>query len=217
MFDGTGSKPDADRVDCEASRESERPLGDITDCLRDAGEGETVHVRDIVESLGRASFAAILLVPALIIVTPLSGIPGLSSVGGIIIALISLEMALGRRHVWLPGWILARGIERKRFVGALDWAKKPIGVIDRITRPRLTALTAPPFALVPEILCVACGAAMPFLELVPFSSSILASAVFLFAVALLTRDGLVVLLGLFAVAAAGGVISYFVSAGLKAI
>jgi hypothetical protein len=54
----------------------------------------------------------------------------------------------------------------------------------------------PPLSVLPKLVCVLCGAAMPFLELVPFSSSILASAVVLIGLSILARDGLFALLGI---------------------
>jgi hypothetical protein len=65
-----------------------------------------------------------------------------------------------------------------------------------MTRPRLEILVKPPFSIIPEMLCMLCGLLMPVLELVPLSSSILATAVTFFAVALIVRDGLVALIGI---------------------
>jgi Exopolysaccharide synthesis, ExoD. len=41
-----------------------------------------------------------------------------------------------------------------------------------------------------EILCLVSGLAMPFLEVIPFSASIVASGVLLLTLSMLTRDGL---------------------------
>ena len=65
----------------------------------------------------------------------------------------------------------------------------------RHTRQRFRVLTVPPFRQWLYLLCFLCGAAMPFLELVPFSSSLLGTAVVIMATALLARDGLLALLG----------------------
>ena len=48
--------------------------------------------------------------------------------------------------------------------------------------------------------CILAGLAMPFLELLPLTSSILATAVTLIGLGLLVRDGLLALLGLGCVA-----------------
>jgi hypothetical protein len=74
--------------------------------------------------------------------------------------------------------------------------------IDRNTGNRLHLLTAQPMASLFTLVCLCAGLAMPFLELVPFSSSILGLSVVLISSAFLTRDGLYALagLGVFAVA-----------------
>lgn len=153
-------------------------------------------VEEVMQTLGTASFTSLLLVPALIVVSPLSGIPTLSTLCGLTIALIAVQMGLGRDHIWLPGWLLRRGMDRRRFLQALGWLDRPAGWIDRVTAERLVWLTRPPFRSLLLAACTLAGAAMPFLELLPFTSSILAGAVVLIALGLLVRDGLAALLGL---------------------
>lgn len=52
-----------------------------------------------------------------------------------------------------------------------------------------------PLRVVPQVLCVLCGLSMPFLELLPFSSSLLGAAVCLMSLGFLLRDGLFMLGG----------------------
>ncbi|MCR8725620.1 exopolysaccharide biosynthesis protein [Frigidibacter sp. ROC022] len=153
-------------------------------------------VRELVETLGPASFTSLLLVPALIVVSPLSGIPFLPTLCGLSIALIALQMSFGRQHIWLPDWILRRTMDRKRFLRALTWLDRPAGWIDSVTAQRLAWLTRLPFRSLLLAACALAGGAMPFLEILPFTSSILASAVVLIALGLLVGDGLAALLGL---------------------
>ncbi|WP_047145739.1 exopolysaccharide biosynthesis protein [Aquamicrobium sp. LC103] len=160
-----------------------------------AGSGEHVSVADIVEEIGDDAFAPLLLVPALILVSPASGIPGLSSLGGLVMALISFQMIAGRKVLWLPAFIRNRTIAKARLQRASAFLEKPARVIDRITRKRLAFLTAWPLRLVPLTICLAAALIIPFFELVPFSATIIGSAISLFALAMVTRDGLLVLFG----------------------
>ena len=68
--------------------------------------------------------------------------------------------------------------------------------IQRQTRRRIGILFPRPLSYVPLLVCVAAGFAMPFLEIIPFSGSIVASGVFLIALSFVTRDGLLALLSL---------------------
>ncbi|WP_240804382.1 exopolysaccharide biosynthesis protein [Qingshengfaniella alkalisoli] len=169
-------------------------LDQLLDCLDRAADQEDVSFGDMIEAVGERSFAPVLLVPALAVVTPLSGIPLFSSLCGISIALVSLQSLLGRRHLWLPDWITSRSTKGQRVRNAIDWMRKPARWLDSISRDRLTLLVRRPSSWVVFVLCLICGALMPFLELVPFSSSILGGAVSLFAFAILVGDGLIAVL-----------------------
>jgi hypothetical protein len=173
-------------------------------------DGPTVSVREIIAGFGEASFLPFLMVPALIVVSPLSGIPLLSTICGTCIALISVQMLMPRhRHLWLPDAIMRQRIGTVRLVTGLRRIESPARWIDRRSQQRLQILVRPPLSVLPQLMCVLCGAAMPFLELVPFSSSILASAVVLFGVGFLARDGLFTLAAM-AVTALGASIPFLV-------
>ena len=60
-----------------------------------------------------------------------------------------------------------------------------------------------PIVYVPQLLSLVSGLTMPFLEVIPFSSSVVASGVSMLALSLLTRDGLFFLLALLPYAAVG--------------
>lgn len=218
-------RQDAQKQDCDdITDDDDRPLQAVIACVRAAGnkeirddEEEMLSIKDIVAALGEASFAPLLFVPSIIIVSPLSGIPGLSSLFGILLALIAVQMVIGRSHVWLPLWLMRREMGRARFNKALDVMQKPIGFVDRVTHPRFAMLVTWPFAKVLQVLCVFCGAMMPFFELVPFSSSILALAVAFFSMTFVTRDGVLALLGLAVLACGGALLGFAVGAGIEAV
>jgi hypothetical protein len=157
---------------------------------------DNVTVRDVIAHFGPASFVPALLVPALIVVSPLSGIFFLPTVMGLTMALIAAQMLVGRRTLWLPGIILARQITGARLAATVRRLGRLSARIDRMTRPRLTILTRWPGTIVAQLGTFFCGLMMPFLELVPLSSSILGLAITFFAVSFLSRDGLFVAIGL---------------------
>lgn len=173
----------------------------------------TISVRDLVTGLGETSFLPFLLVPALIVVSPLSGIPLLSTVCGTCIALIALQMLLPHHdHLWLPEALMRQRIGTARLIAGLRRLERPAHWIDARAHQRLQIFVRPPLSVLAQGLCVLCGAAMPFLELVPFSSSLLAAAVVLFGVGFLARDGLFTLAGLGIVALGGSIPLLVVSA-----
>ncbi len=165
------------------------PISTVLDRIEETARQEKPSAGEIVDAVGQQSAATLLLVPALVVVTPLSGVPLLSSICGLSIALISLAGLLGR-GVWLPGFLTRRRVEGKRLSEAVRWLRRPVGWVERHTRRRLPALVNPPFDRLLMGLCLLCGLAMPALELVPFTSSFLGGAVALMAISIIVRDGL---------------------------
>lgn len=179
-------------------------VSDILDRVEAASRDETqMSLARVFEALGQASFVPVLMAPALAVVTPLSGVPLFSSICGLTIALISAQMLLHRRHLWLPDFLLRRKVAAKRVREAIDWMRRPARWLDGISRHRLGIFVRRPFRWITQTACLLCGLAMPLLELVPFTSSILGAAVVLFALGLLARDGLFALIGIFFVIGAG--------------
>ncbi len=181
-------------------RDADQPhadeVGAIVTTLHEATMNGSPSVRGIIERLGQASFGALLLVPAMIVASPASSIPGLPTTGGVIIALIAVQMVVGRDHIWLPEWMMERRIDDKKFDRALNFLRRPVRWIDRVTRPRMTWVLRQPMLLPLQLLCILCGLAMPFLEFVPMSSSVAAVVVFMVAVAIISDDGLLALAGM---------------------
>lgn len=179
-------------------------MSGLVERIRLAGNGgDRVSVADIVDGIGDDAFAPLLLVPALVLISPVSAIPGFSSVVGLIMALIALQMALGVRRVWLPGVLRRRTIAKASLERAAGFLDRPARFIDRFTRRRLAPLTAWPLSIVPSLVCVAAALVIPLFELVPMSSTIVSTAIALFALAMVTRDGVLLIFGLAVLGGAG--------------
>lgn len=175
---------------------------DVVDRMESAASGEKTTLREVVAALGEASFVPVLMAPALAVVSPLSGIPVFSSICGLTIALVAGQALFNRDHLWLPDWLMRRRISSSSLRKATRWLHKPAGFLDRQSRARLEFLVHRPFTWITVLVCMLCGLAMPFLELFPFTSSILGGAVTLFSLSLLVRDGLIAAFGYASVGAA---------------
>lgn len=173
-----------------------RPVGDILARLAALTQAERVSVGAIRAAFGEASFLPALMIPALIVVSPLSAIFFLPTVMGLSVVLIAVQMLSGRRTLWLPRMVLCLGLPGESLARALGWLERPGDWLDRQTRRRLGLLFVWPLRLVPVLGCLVSGLMMPFLELVPLSSTVLGLAITLFALGLLARDGVFVIVGL---------------------
>ncbi|MEX5728225.1 hypothetical protein Ga0609869_001578 [Rhodovulum iodosum] len=179
-----------------AARLVEAPVTTVLEEVAAVARDDVVSIRALFEALGTASYAPLMMAPALAVVSPLSGIPGFSSLCGITISIFAAQMAVRRRHVWAPRWLMQRRIRARQVRHAVDWLRRPAAWLERIARPRLAALVTPPLLRLLQVLCLVAGLAMPFLELVPFSSSLLGASVVMLSVAMLTKDGLLALAGM---------------------
>ncbi|MGV3693282.1 MAG: exopolysaccharide biosynthesis protein [Paracoccus marcusii] len=179
-------------------------ITDLVGRVRKGAEGDKVSVGQVAEALGQDSLPPNLMIPAFAVASPLSGVPLFSSICGLLIALVSAQMLIGRDHVWLPGFLMRRQVSGDRLRKALDWMEKPARFLDRVSHERLTPLVRRPMRWIVQGICLCCGLVMPLLEFIPFTSSLMGVVVSLLAFGLLARDGVFVLLGF---AAIGGVVA----------
>lgn len=180
----------------DGPRQNQKPLHDILERIRSGISGPVVSVDTIVRTMDVSLQPVFLVLPALILVSPLSGIPGLSSLGGLTIALVALQILLGRQVIWLPDFVLRRQVSADRLKRALARLDRPAAFIDQRSVTRMEWMLAFPGRQLALTTCLLCGLAMPFLELVPFSATTLAVVVSILASALLVRDGVLAALGL---------------------
>lgn len=184
------------RTETQMAEQPHRPVQDILDRLRNVSDAASVSFGGVIRAMDQGGQPVLLLLPALILVSPLSGIPGLSSLGGLTIALVAVQILFGRSTIWLPGFILRRRLPTARLVWAVSKLDKPAAFIDRKTVARAEWFFTFPGRQVLLLTCMSCGAIMPFFELVTFSATSLAVVISILASALLVRDGLLAGLGL---------------------
>ncbi len=150
-------------------------------------------IRDLIGHEGLMLLTAFLTI---IFLVPVS-IPGVSTVFGGAILLISITRLLGRR-LWLPAKIECREISSAKLRGGFErglrWFKK----LEKISRPRrMPWLIKGRFLHFVNNAALILGAVLlmaPF-GLIPFSNTLPAVAILFFAIGFLQRDGVCILLG----------------------
>lgn len=194
-----------------AMQDDPHSVGDILDSLASLGAArDQVAVDDIVQRFGQRGHGPMLLVPALIEISPIGAIPGLPSFLALIIAITAMQMLLGRRHLRLPGFLARRHVAGAKLAGA---ARKLGGVgrfLDRHFHGRLRWLTGAPWRRAAAAVILALCCTVPPLELLPFASTAPMAAIAAFGLALLVRDGALMLAALaLSLGAAGLGVSLF--------
>ncbi|WP_299819049.1 exopolysaccharide biosynthesis protein [uncultured Jannaschia sp.] len=173
-----------------------RALSDVLDRLEASAHGESIEVREVIETLGHRSFASLMLVFSLISSSPASAIPGITATVAVIVFILVVQMIIGRDCVWLPGFITSRRMSTAKLCKGIAWLRKPVGFVERFLQARLTFLFHRPWLWLPLVAILALTLFMPFMEIIPTSGSIASAVIALFAAGLLTRDGALVVLSL---------------------
>ncbi|HBT32592.1 MAG TPA: hypothetical protein DEB15_07040 [Pusillimonas sp.] len=195
----------------DESREGDRnhPLEHVIDSIIDlAKKQEAVSVADIQEKVGQRSFGPFLFIPAIFVISPLGGVPGVPTLLSLVVMITAGQMLFGRRHFWLPGLVSKRSFKGERIESAMQKIRPVVRVIDKALRPRLQHVTQKPWSRVVAGLCVLCALAVPPLEVVPLGSVGPFVAIALIGLGFIGRDGLFVWLGILAAAVALYLLSF---------
>ena len=179
-----------------AAEEPTRALSEVLDQLESSAHGESITVEEVVEKLGRKSFASIMLIFSLISASPASAIPGLTATVAAVVFILIVQMIIGRDCVWLPGFINRRRMSTAKLCKGIGWLRKPVHAAERVLRARLTFVLQRPWLYLPLTLILVLTLFMPFMEVIPTSGSIASAVIALFAAGLLTRDGALVVASL---------------------
>ncbi|MDX0776488.1 exopolysaccharide biosynthesis protein [Sinorhizobium medicae] len=172
--------------------DTQRSLSETLTGMIAAIRGNTITLRQLMIEIGEQGFlllCALLTLPFLI---PVS-IPGVSTVFGAAIILISLAITLNRLP-WLPKRILDREIETEKLVPTLRKGAALVSKLDRYVRPRLNFLTEGTLMnRFNGLMIMAGGVLLMFpLGLIPLSNTLPGIAILLLSVGIIQRDGLMV-------------------------
>ncbi|NWG16551.1 MAG: exopolysaccharide biosynthesis protein [Chloroflexi bacterium] len=158
-------------------------------------KGEQVTLRQILEIIGEQGLIFVCMFLCIPFLIPVS-IPGVSTVFGAAIILLSISITLNRLP-WLPRQIMNRPITTEKLIPTLERGAQVIGRLDRWVRPRMIRFTqSAAMNRFNGLMLMFGGVLLIFpLGLIPFSNTLPALAVIFLGVGMLQRDGLFILLG----------------------
>ncbi len=172
--------------------------------------GEFMSIGELLRLLEDRSIWAILLLLALPMALPIPA-PGLSVPFGACMILVSAQLALGRGHAWLPAALTRRPMEVAKVKNVLTRVLPILRRLEKVVRPRRRWLAAdwmkPPIGVICLILAIIITLPIPLGHVVP------GTAISLFSLGMMERDGIAIWSGL-AVAIAGIVLVALASAGI---
>ena len=161
----------------------------ILDSFAEGDPNELLTLETLLGGLGRRAFgmlAFICVLPAFIPI-PIGG-----AISGPLLIMIGLQLCIGLREPWLPEFLAKRGVHRhalakfdKRLSPVLKW-------VERVVRPRLAWMLDSRIAgFVTGLLLVVLGFLLSLP--IPLTNYLFGGALLAFALALLERDGALML------------------------
>jgi hypothetical protein len=177
-------------------------LDRLEELAEDGDAQEEVSAGEIVDAFGTRTYGPFLLVPALLGISPIGGIPAVPTFLAAIVLLFAVQIVFGRQHLWLPGIIKDRGVDREKLGKAADKLAGVAKVMDKVFRGRLESLAGRTASRIAATVVVLLCLAIPPLELLPFAVVVPMAVVAAFGVAMIARDGLLMLVAFAGSAAA---------------
>lgn len=179
----------------------------LLEMLESSGDSDQLNMGEVLATIGERGYAPLTLMLSLIAILPTGAVPGVPTVCGISIVLISSQLVLGKRSPWLPKKLRQMSISRARYIRVAKrirpWTKR----LDRLVKPRLQWLVEGTASRLIGLLFVLLALCMPPLEILPFAAAAPGGGIALISLGLAGRDGLWVILGLVP-AAFGGWLVY---------
>lgn len=184
----------------------------LLDALLDGDEKQTLDFGALMRGLGRRAFGMLLLLATLpaFIPIPIGGV-----LSGPLVVVLAAQLLIGLRRPWLPGFIARRGPKRETLARFDRMVAPWLLRLERVVRPRLAIVLDHRLAsTVTGLLLLLLGVLLSLP--VPFTNYPLGGLILLFALALLERDGAMMLVawgaGIATVATTGALSSGLVSA-----
>lgn len=148
----------------------------------------SVTLEEVIAVLRGRAYLLLVILLALPFSAPVSP-PGMSTPFGLVIALISLRLALGQ-HPWLPTRLRHRALPPGFFLRAFAVAERVVRFLEMFLRPRLPLLATAPGLRNLHALLILLAAGFLMLPLpIPLTNTVPAWIIILTAAGLLERDG----------------------------
>lgn len=153
-----------------------------------------ITVEEIKDKMNRKAFASLMLFFSLPNLIPLP-IPGISTILGTPLIILSLQFMRGKKTPWLPKWVGRKKISYEQTQKTIEYIVFYIKKIERIFKPRMTFMLE---GIMEKLIAFLCLAASIIMALpIPFANWLPAMSIFIFSLAILEKDGLLAILGLF--------------------
>lgn len=159
-------------------------------------DGEDSNLRDIVASMGHRAFGPVMVLCGLFLMTPLGMIPGLPGAFGLINIAFAVQLLARRPYPWVPNILAKVRVPHARVASVNAKVSPWLAKIDNVISPRLAWATEGPMLVLAAVMAILLSTAMVPLGLIPFGVLPAAAILGLMGLALIARDGILMLIAL---------------------
>ena len=136
-------KPDAcpeedSRTPPGVDQPSHKSASAVLRSVIDNAEGDTISIGQIIDGFGERAFGFVLILFSLPNCVPAP--PGIAGIVGTPVLIFGIQMLLGHKHPWLPGFIKRRSVSVSKFKRLIDIAEPKLQKLESYCRPRLLQL-----------------------------------------------------------------------------
>lgn len=152
---------------------------------------DLVSFEEILQRFSRRAFGVLVLIATLPAFLPLPA--GAGAISGPLVALLGVQMLFGMRQPWLPNRLRRRGIPRARLQRFAERLQPWLLRVERLVKPRLAGFTE---HLASHVLSgfLLCLLGVLLSLPIPLTNYPLALLILAYAVALIERDGILLLI-----------------------
>lgn len=162
----------------------------LLDQLADGDPDDTLALGDVLRDLGRSTFGVLLFMACLPAFIPIPGLAG--ALSGPLVMLTAVQLLFLMRRPWLPRFIARRGPQRRTVIRFEHATDRALTWLERVVRPRLSVVVEHPAAVIftgLQLVLLGLLLSLP----IPFTNYAFACLLMVYALALLERDGALML------------------------
>ncbi len=172
----------------------ERPTSDFLAVIVVDNQKVAMTVGEIKNALHERGFGILMAIAAIPICLPVPVPPGYTTIFSIPLFIFSIQMALGMRAPWLPGWIEKKRIKRAVLETAIAKANPWLKKLESRMQPRMTYITAHTWERIIGVFSFvfALSISLPL----PLTNFPPGCGILIMSLGLLNRDGVTILIGM---------------------
>jgi hypothetical protein len=174
----------------------EAPLQGVLAHVLSEMDGADSNLRDIVASMGHRAFGPVMVLCGLFLMTPIGAIPGLPAAFGLINIAFAVQLLARRPYPWVPDILAKVRIPHSRVAKVHGKVAPWFAKIDNLINPRLAWATSGPMLALAALVSILLSIAMVPLGLIPFGVFPVGAILGLIGLALIARDGILMLFAL---------------------